>query len=175
MTPCGKRLSISVNDKPPTYCVRYADHGGACTSDEDFAVKMYRRQAFPAPGEFETRVGALEDAVSALATATPTHEALELLQRTVVMLDDLKVRIDFTRRLEAFFGPLLQDKTPPLNGDEVPTKAWVDKSLERLASSLRAEMRRSAMPPTPLRLWPFAVFVGLQAVFVVLVIVLGAR
>lgn len=53
---------------------------------------------------------------------------------------------EFTRKLEAFFAPLIRDKNPPLDGEQIATKAFVDNSLQTYA--------RANPPPDIKRLGP---------------------
>ncbi len=48
--------------------------------------------------------------------------------------------LGFVRKLEAFFGPLLQNKNPPLDGHQVADKAYVDDAVGRIARAIREEM-----------------------------------
>jgi hypothetical protein len=54
------------------------------------------------------------------------------------------------RKLWAFFAPILDGKNPPLDGEQMPTKAWVDKSLATLAGALRAEIEQISAEITSL-------------------------
>lgn len=48
-------------------------------------------------------------------------------------------RLAFTQRLEAFFGPMLQGKNPPLDGAQIADRGYVDEAVARLSRALREE------------------------------------
>jgi hypothetical protein len=59
------------------------------------------------------------------------------------MLDQfasLQESLSFVARLRAFFGPMLVGKEPPLNGDDIATRAYVDAAVSRLSSALSGKI-----------------------------------
>lgn len=99
----------------------------------------------------EQRVRALEvalrGAIDGLAALSMLLEGdLAARERLTQVLDELPRQMAFGRDLFAFFGPLLAGKTPPLNGDDVATRAYVDAAIERLAQALRRQEARRAVP-----------------------------
>lgn len=106
-----------------------------------------------AHASFEARIADLEAAVqeplktiaAALTLDQDTRaQSLEVLRRCQVHADELVQRADFARKLEAFFGPMLQTMTPPLNGDDVATRGYVDQACERLSGRLRDHVAKVA-------------------------------
>lgn len=59
-------------------------------------------------------------------------------------MDNLSARIravaSQSDRLEAFFGPMLRDKHPPLDGAEIATRGYVDESMVRFSRAFREEI-----------------------------------
>lgn len=91
----------------------------------------------------EARVADLERALALLSQeGLEAHEDNVLLARVAAAMEDVQQRLDGARRLDAFFAPVLAGKSPPLDGAEVATKAFVDDAIRRLAGSLRAELQR---------------------------------
>jgi hypothetical protein len=97
----------------------------------------------------------LEAAVLQLLKETePRHEAdaavqasmatlLASVQRVSERLERLAPVEPFLAKLEAFFGPMLAGKQPPLDGDEIATKGYVDAAITRLSSALSAKIRQA--------------------------------
>ena len=92
----------------------------------------------------ESTVEGLRDTVAALAHALEAQQ--DDHARLVAILDTLPGRIEFAQRLQAFFGPMLEGKTPPLDGEDVASRGYVDESIARLARALRRE--QAAAPAT---------------------------
>jgi hypothetical protein len=79
------------------------------------------------------------------------------------MLSDVTSKITFVARLEAFFGPLLAGKNPPLDGEQIASKNYVDNAMQRLSDALRsrfAEQFNEAAGLTKELLSAFAVNYG---------------
>jgi hypothetical protein len=55
----------------------------------------------------------------------------------------LSKRFAFVKDLEAFFGPLMAGKNPPLDGNQVASQGYVDASVARIAGAIREEIRSS--------------------------------
>lgn len=75
----------------------------------------------------------------ALVAINTTLESVTTGQDEWRKMIDAKIyaELSFARRLEAFFGPMLAGKNPPLDGDQVATRGYVDDALQRLATRLR--------------------------------------
>jgi len=80
----------------------------------------------------------------------PPPGALEVISGTLATLSEsflkLSERVEerddahpFVAKLEAFFGPMLENKNPPLDGNQIATKDYVDTALTRIARVLREE------------------------------------
>jgi hypothetical protein len=63
-----------------------------------------------------------------------------LVERFASGAAEIERQLAFTRKLEAFFGPMIAGKNPPLDGAQIATKAYVDEALARIAKVLRSEM-----------------------------------
>ncbi len=84
-------------------------------------------------------VGVFESLIDRLNTRiTETQATIAAHQRTVS--EDVAGRFAFVRRLEAFFGPMLENKNPPLDGALVADKAYVDEAIARVARAIREEI-----------------------------------
>lgn len=46
----------------------------------------------------------------------------------------------FIAKLEAFFGPMLEGKNPPLDGNQIASRAYVDDAVARVAGVIRGEL-----------------------------------
>lgn len=57
--------------------------------------------------------------------------------------DAVAVRPAFVAKLEAFFGPMLQGKNPPLDGHQIADKEYVDEAVRRVAGAIRSEVADS--------------------------------
>jgi hypothetical protein len=79
-------------------------------------------------------------------TMDAQNELMQLLaERLAGEAAEIERQLAFTHKLEAFFGPLIAGKNPPLDGAQVASKAYVDDALARLARVLRSE-REGATP-----------------------------
>jgi hypothetical protein len=97
----------------------------------------------PPPGAIDAAINGLRDEIrQALdvirmdigATQQMSNRVVELLERT-------QKQLTFAQRLEAFFGPLLEGKTPPLDGAMIATREYVDAGIATFARSIRSEIR----------------------------------
>jgi hypothetical protein len=98
----------------------------------------------PAPGELDelrkgitivaSRAELIDDGV------TVQNELFAKLTKTLGTSDH---SFTFLRKLEAFFGPMIEGKNPPLDGNQIATKDYVDKAVERIAGRIREQVQRS--------------------------------
>lgn len=88
------------------------------------------------------RVKAIEERMTAF------DELAEIMQRdrhlhtkTSNLIADISKRLEFTRRLEAFFGPMLDGKNPPFDDQAIASKDFVTEAVTRLAAAHRSEWK----------------------------------
>lgn len=80
-------------------------------------------------------------ALASLNSALDGHDRVisRLLKASEEVVGRIETRLAFVTRLEAFFGPMLRDKNPPMDGAEIATRAYVDEGFARLSRALREE------------------------------------
>ena len=100
----------------------------------------------------QSQLDAVTGVLAEITESTMGTDALIAKLTTTLGVSD--VNFPFLRKLEAFFYPLLEGKTPPLDGMEIATKDYVDKALERIAGRLREHARDllAKAAPKPSRL-----------------------
>lgn len=96
----------------------------------------------PPPGAIDRAVGDLRTELRVAldtmrmdiaASRGQADKVFELLERT-------QKQLQFAQRLEAFFGPMLEGKNPPLDGNEIASKGYVDDAVRRIAGAIRGEV-----------------------------------
>ena len=83
------------------------------------------------PNIVEPPPGALEIINTQLESL---HEVLGAITKS------LDTRFEIVTKLSAFFGPMLVGKNPPLDGNLIASKEYVDKGIERFAGAIREEV-----------------------------------
>lgn len=83
-----------------------------------------------------------EQVLSDLATAVSGQDAL-MTKLTTTLESSLHVDATFLRKLNEFFGPMLEGKNPPLDGNQIATKDYVDKAVERIAAAIRQQIAQA--------------------------------
>jgi len=78
-----------------------------------------------------------EPAIGIITMLLNQHDAVTL------MISDVSTKLAFTKRLEAFFAPMMENKNPPLDGAQVATKAYVDEAIARIAGKIREEIAQA--------------------------------
>jgi hypothetical protein len=85
-------------------------------------------------GNLDTRITQLEGAFQ----SAPIDDDVAVVAKQVMEVAAEATKYSkFVKNLEAFFGPMLEGKTPPLNGDDISTRKYVDESMARLSRVLR--------------------------------------
>ena len=111
--------------------------------------------------DLDARLEAIEKALLGGSDIPGSLASIDLsltsLNAMMVMLKrDTEKKLEFSRRLESYFGPVIEGKNPPLDGEQVATKAYVDQALTRFAGVIRSEIASAvqACAPEPPHLWP---------------------
>lgn len=89
----------------------------------------------------DDRISSLTSAMADLAGAVSNND--DVFRRLEELLGTSKINFTFLKKLEAFFGPLLESREPPLDGEQIATKAYVDDAVQRFASRIRDQVSRS--------------------------------
>jgi hypothetical protein len=95
--------------------------------------------------KLEKLILALEESAQGQRDALAMFEAYRKISN-----DRQKAAVEALARVskfEAFFGPLIAGKNPPLDGAQVASKAYVDDALARLARVLRSEREGAGATP----------------------------
>lgn len=81
----------------------------------------------------------------------PPPGALEVINKTLDSLngsvagfyEQLDKRFEIVTKLSAFFGPMLAGKNPPLDGNLIASKEYVDDGIARFARAIRDEVSQA--------------------------------
>ncbi len=92
--------------------------------------------------DIENEIQTLKDRLAEIDDRTLAISGIVggLVDRAHELPQRLDQRFEVLTRLAAFFGPMLANKTPPLDGAEVADKAYVDDGLARFSGAFRAEV-----------------------------------
>ena len=84
----------------------------------------------------------LDDMMKQMNEISAKHEEalVQLIDRMDALMNETRMRLEFARKLELFFGPILAGKTPPLDDATIADKTFVTNAVARIARTLRAEM-----------------------------------
>jgi len=93
------------------------------------------------PDQVETKIAYL---LKSRADAWRVTDLERRVDEISAAIERVERKVSFVARLEAFFGPLIEGKHPPLDGDQLASKAFVDNSLLTFARAIREEFARSA-------------------------------
>jgi hypothetical protein len=87
----------------------------------------------------QAEIDSAKNAIEGLHTAVDNTDTL-IKKLTDTLGATEHVNFAFLKKLNAFFEPMLEGKNPPLDGNQVASKDYVDKALERLAGRIREQV-----------------------------------
>lgn len=90
----------------------------------------------------DTRIDAQNTTIAELTEAVGGQDAL-ITKLTETLGTNLHVDASFLKKLNEFFGPMLEGKNPPLDGNQIATKDYVDKAIERIAAAIRQQIAQA--------------------------------
>lgn len=98
----------------------------------------------PAPGELDQIRGSVLALGAYVGSVDEENKGLsELLTKLTKTLGASDHNFTFLKKLEAFFGPLIEGKNPPLDGNQIATKGYVDNAVERIAGRIREQVNQA--------------------------------